>query len=459
MKKKIKLSIFLVLSFLLFLVAFSGCGNSLTEQQVESYKQLSETCFSNLQQGNYQEVYTTFSDKLKKTLSQQQLQQAWLQTIQPLGAYQQQDTISVDTQGSLVVVTSSHIYEKQSLEMRLSYNKKEQLEGIYFTYQENSGEVQQTTLPQGVVEEEITITADEKYPLSGTLTMPQKTSDSIPVLVLVQGSGQSDRDETIYSNKPFRDIAWGLAQQGIASLRYDKRYYTYAEEVQKIANSITVQQEITDDALAALELVQNDARFSKVFLLGHSQGGMLMPYLAAQNGKLAGAISMAGSLRSLWEIMYDQNIQLAELTKNTLSEQQKTTLSQQLLQLESDVQTLKNLKQNQDIKQKTLLSLPVSYWISLEETEGKQYISQLQIPLLILQGEKDFQVYADIDYPLWQETLEQYPNATFHLYPNLNHLMMPSKGGTIADTSEYAQPDTVDSQVITDIAQFIHSNS
>ena len=56
MKKKIKLSIFLVLSFLLFLVAFSGCGNSLTEQQVESYKQLSETCFSNLQQGNYQEA-------------------------------------------------------------------------------------------------------------------------------------------------------------------------------------------------------------------------------------------------------------------------------------------------------------------------------------------------------------------------------------------------------------------
>ena len=86
-----------------------------------------------------------------------------------------------------------------------------------------------------------------------------------------------------------------------------------------------------------------------------------MPYLAAQNGKLAGAISMAGSLRSLWEIMYDQNMQLVELTKNTLSEQQKTTLSQQLLQLESDVQTLKNLKQNQDIKQKTLLGLPVSY--------------------------------------------------------------------------------------------------
>lgn len=319
------------------------------------------------------------------------------------------------------------------------------------TYTDAASTVQ--TPPEGVVEEEISFAADEKFPISGVLTLPENPEGKIPVVVLVQGSGQSDRDETIYANKPFRDIAWGLAQQGIATLRYDKRFYTYSEEGQKMASDITVQQEITDDALAALALVQQDERFDASFLLGHSQGGMLMPAIALENGQLTGGISLAGSLRPLWEISYDQNLAAAEAARDTVTEEEYNQIQNQMKQVEQQVEQLRQLDTLDLADDDLLLGLPVKYWRSLQQMDAMEAVEQLDIPLLILQGDADFQVYPDKDYTLWQQTLQSRDNAEFHLYSGLNHLFMPTQGKQ--DVSEYAVQSQVDSQVITDIAAFV----
>jgi dienelactone hydrolase len=111
--------------------------------------------------------------------------------------------------------------------------------------------------------------------------------------VLVHGSGPQDRDETIGPNKPFRDLAWGLASQGIAVLRYEKRTKKHAMKLVLIKNTITVKQETIDDALAAVALLRKTERIdpNRIFVLGHSLGGMLIPRIGARDPDVAHWIS------------------------------------------------------------------------------------------------------------------------------------------------------------------------
>ena len=300
------------------------------------------------------------------------------------------------------------------------------------------------------------------FPLSGVLTFPEN-AERPPVVVLIQGSGSSDRNETIYENKPFQDIAWGLAQSGIASIRYDKRYYTYP---QAAASSVTIEAEVLEDLEAALTLAENDPRLDseRVFVLGHSLGGMLTPDIAAAHPELAGIISMAGSLRPLWEISWDQNQEAAKAARPALSDEENRLLDEQLAQVKADVETLRSLADEGSLAGLTplpdslnensqLLGIPLSYWSSLERHSAMAAVGRIHLPVLILQGDADFQVNPDIDYPLWQEALAGRDNAVFHLYPGLNHLMMPTRGQR--DLSEYAVRQTVSEQVIQDIAAFI----
>ncbi len=89
------------------------------------------------------------------------------------------------------------------------------------------------------------------FKLNGILCMPEGVENP-PVVVMVQGSGQSDYDETISANKPFRDIAEGLAKHGVASICYNKRYYQYAAAAAEKVNTLTIQDEVTEDVGEAI---------------------------------------------------------------------------------------------------------------------------------------------------------------------------------------------------------------
>lgn len=129
--------------------------------------------------------------------------------------------------------------------------------------------------------------------LPGTLSLPDK-SGPFPVVLLIQGSGRHDRDQTIGPNKPFRDLAWGFAKNGIAVLRYDKRTKVYPNYKYK---NDTLQEWIIDDVLAAISLLNTIPEINKeqIFLLGHSLGGYLIPRIALQAPNLKGFIVMAGA--------------------------------------------------------------------------------------------------------------------------------------------------------------------
>jgi uncharacterized protein len=114
-------------------------------------------------------------------------------------------------------------------------------------------------------------------PLPGTLVLP-KGKGPFPAVLLVAGSGANDRDETLGPNKPFRDLADGLAAAGIASLRFDKRTHVYGAQI-AAKSDITLDDEVTDDALTALQQLAKQPAIDpkRVFVLGHSLGAFMAP--------------------------------------------------------------------------------------------------------------------------------------------------------------------------------------
>jgi len=297
--------------------------------------------------------------------------------------------------------------------------------------------------------ENVTLNQGTEWALGGTLTLPVSASSPCPAVVLVQGSGPSDRDETVYANKPFADIATALSARGIAVLRYDKRTYTYQAKLGAAIADITVEQETIEDALAAAALLRADARIdpSRVFLLGHSEGGMLAPRIDAEGGDFAGLVIMAGSPRDLSDILIDQiTAQVAALGAD-----QKAAGQQQLDALTAIFANLATMS-DEEAKKTTILGASAYYFKEMNEHPAAGYLSALTKPVLLLQGEKDFQVSVAKDYGAYQAILAGRDNATFRLYPGLNHLFMTSTTGT---ADEYKTAGHVDATVLTDIADWI----
>ena len=293
---------------------------------------------------------------------------------------------------------------------------------------------------------------NEPFKLNGILCMPEGVQNP-PVVIMVQGSGQSDYDETVSVNKPFKDIAEGLAEHGIASIRYNKRYYQYKEAAVEKVNTLTIQEEVTDDVGQAISFVhQNEAiKNSKIYILGHSLGGMLAPFMASIYPDVSGLIIMAGTPRNLEDVILDQNKEvLKAMTDKTESEKQIL-----IEEVEKYVTMVKNLKEGEPSV--TIFGCPSSYWISLNKIDTPKIVTELKIPIMILQGAADFQVYPEIDYKAWQNILSGQQNATFKLYNNLNHLFMKSNGKK--DTTEYDIKGNVEPQVMKDVADWIKQNS
>lgn len=294
-------------------------------------------------------------------------------------------------------------------------------------------------------EKKITIGNGENN-VDGILTMP-KDVEKPPVVILVQGSGQSDMDETIGKNKPFKDIASGLAEKGIATIRYNKRFYQYQNLAPK---DLTIQDEVLNDVNFAIDFAYNNENLNKekLYVLGHSLGGMLAPEIAKNNKEVTGIISLAGSPRNLEDIMLDQNKEgLDKMTD--LTEEEKAAI---LGQVQDEVNKVKSLKPNE--KADPIFGLNSEYWDSLNKLNVPETVKALDIPMLFLQADADFQVYTDVDFKAWKDILNENNNATFKLYPNLNHLFMQSNGK--GDITEYDVEGTVDTAVISDIANWVN---
>lgn len=401
--------------------------------ETSDFCELAKSLSVNMAEGDFSETAKLFSPALSEKLDENSLKTAWDSTVGTIGEFEEFSEVSEEKRGDSTVVTAVLRYEESGLKISFTFNSDGGIDGIWLNY---------CALPEsGDTYTEQAIKIGE-YELDGLLTMPNGVENP-PVVILIQGSGQTDMNETIGANAPFEDLAHGLADNGIAVIRFNKRYYQYPELAD---DKITVRDEVTEDVSAAVEYAETVCGDNgKIIIAGHSLGGMLAPEICAENPQVDGMISLAGSPRQLVDIIYDQNE--AALKSSGLTEDE---ISAQLDLIKAEIEKIKSLSEDDTGK---YLGVNAQYWKSLNEIDAAETARSLGIPMLFLQGSEDFQVYADKDFALWQEHLSGRDNCTFKLYDGLDHLFMKSKGKS--DSTEYDVKDSVSKEVIEDISEWI----
>ncbi|MBO5380904.1 MAG: alpha/beta fold hydrolase [Bacteroides sp.] len=301
-----------------------------------------------------------------------------------------------------------------------------------------------------MTEREVVVGADG-FQLPGTLTLPLSASaaNKVPCVVLVHGSGPNDRDETLGPNKPFRDLAWLLAEKGVATIRYDKRTKVYGGRYIPEGREPDYDVEAVDDAVTIVEQVATypEIDAERIYLLGHSLGGTLAPRIAQRSGRLAGVILLAGAARPLEDLLIEQVEYINSLSPSKEVEAQIEILKRQA----ANVKKLGSYGYDESLP--PLMNLPLSYWKFANAYKPLEVVATLNIPILVMQGERDYQV-TTTDLSLWQMALMFNAKARFQSYPALNHLFMEGEGK--ATPQEYNRPGRMPSCVADDIVKFIH---
>lgn len=434
------------LHIILLFILLSGCNisNKITydKNKVETYVGTYLEYFIN---DEYDKLYHGFNHDLKDNLSLDNFMHNIDEFKNKAGTYLNMFIINrSETKNNEYLISYNLDYNLKNIKLSFKLDKDLLISDINYEYT-NEFEIKLDNN-----HEIIKIDYLKDYPLNALLTTPNKDY-KVPCIILIQGIGQSDLDMTVGLNKPFKDLSEGLKEMGIATIRYDKRYYVYPE----LANDkITVEDEILNDINYLIDRCQNHPLIDKdnIYILGHSLGASLIPYILNQRNDIKGAIMMAGSMRNIADLIYDQNMHLYNELIKELDEESIKQVDEQLASFNEELNKIKLLDENSDMDEK-ILGASARYWYSINQKLNQDYLYNIDDKLFIIQGESDFQVFKDIDYKLYYDFLKDKDNVSFKLYPGLNHLMMPSFNKN--DNSEYNIPNKLSDEVINDIGYFI----
>lgn len=401
-------------------------------------------------------MYGAFGQELKKQLPKENMNGVRGAIEQQYG--EMKEILGTRTEKSekynLVFVTVQ-FGEYKTMDFQISFDGDNKIGGFHI--------VPTKVMPEGVslknevendkfYEEEIKIGSGE-WVLPGTLTIPKEGEAPFKTVILVHGSGPSDRDETVNKNKPFRDIAHDLAEKGIAVIRYDKRTYVYPDKVAKLQEKFTPEDEYMDDVVGAIEFATSREELdnNEIFILGHSLGGYLVPRIYEKSEVPAGYISMAGTIYGEFEdLMKYQYNYLASWDGEVTVEEKEF-----LKNFEKEYNELKEYKTSGRGDKKAYLGLPSEYWMYLNEYKPIDITKNITKPILFLEGTRDYQAPVE-HFKKWKEELKDNDNLEFKLYEGLNHLFI--KGEGTPNPQEYGIPGHVDNQVIDDICDWINKD-
>lgn len=391
----------------------------------------------------FQRIESMLSDEVRASVGAEQLEQAWNMQIQALGKFV--DIADIQTEQGVEMLTLRH--ENGAQNLIISWNDQGKIAGIMLTPAANDVPATDRAFPGNSIEYDVVLFEGNEKQLNGKIIDPQV--ENAPFVVFVQGSGPSDMDETVYANKPFRDIAYDLAELGIGSIRFDKITYAHPE-----LSYETVEQEYLVPVIEAVRALREQiGDTSEIYIIGHSQGGMLMPWLVSETGT-DGGIALAGSPVQLWEISYQQNLDTIAL----LPEDQRDTMYALVKKERERAEALMELPDN-ELRTQTVFGLDALYLKHMNSLDQIAIAKELDKPMLFLWGESDVQV-SESHFSAWKDGLGESHQFIYVTYPGLNHLFISAHPEeNIQNTmSYYSIPASVDPRVAQDIAAWIHSN-
>jgi pimeloyl-ACP methyl ester carboxylesterase len=332
------------------------------------------------------------------------------------------------------------VYERGTLEARIAFKQGEiKVSGLFFAKKHlRQDETAAGPANPAVGATEITF-GTAPYSLGGTITYPKNANGKLAAVLLVPGSGPQDRDETLGPNKPFRDLAEGLSARQIVVLRFDKRTLSHPEQYSH-SKDVNVDKEVVDDAVEALHRLREFVGVDpdRIYVVGHSLGALVAPDIATRGGPVAGLILLGVPGRPIPEIVIDQ----LKATKAPAADVAAAGEKFRLLashQLAPDAQ---------------VFGAPASYWWDLGGRDEPAVAKRLGKPVLLVRGERDYQVSA-ADQAIWEGALGTQAHAT--TLPGLSHLFM--KAGPSPGPQDYAARGEVDEALIDLIAAFVATNA
>ena len=396
--------------------------------------------------GQYAEFLQMSTADVQKGISAAELAKVGA-LIKTYGAMEKIADPAVTKSGPNTIVVFPAKFATQNINFRIIVNSAGLVAGFFQLPGGVNWQRPEYSRPATFQERDVTV-GEGEWKLPGTLTVPVGPGP-FPAAVLVHGSGPNDRDETVGGAKVFKDLAEGLASRGIVVLRYEKRTLQYRARVAGIAN-FTVQEETVDDAVKAIALVRTQAEVNgaRVFVIGHSLGAYVAPRIAERDGKLAGLVLMAGNARPVEDLMVEQVTYMGATGTDPANAK---VFQAQLEKAKAFQANVKKLEPG-DEDSPALGGVPVAYWVDLKGYDPAAAAKKLGIPMLILQGERDFQVTM-ADFAMWKTAVGSAKGVVMKSYPALNHLFVAGEGKSLP--GEYAKPGHVAPPIIDDIANFV----
>jgi len=430
----------------------SGAQTAGAQKPSQDYEAMAREVIAQLAARQFDKVHAQLAAQAAAALDAEKLGAAWEQITGVAGSYRSSKDAQVSEVQGLHVVRLTCDFASATVPATVGFDADGKIAALRFGMPQTKTPWTPPDYahPDSFTEQPFAV-GDDPTKLTGTLSLP-KGKAPFAAVVLVQGSGPNDQDETVGPNKPFKDLAWGLASDGIAVLRYNKRTYQYPASFK---GQFTVEQESVEDARAAVRLLAARPEIDpkRIYVAGHSLGAMLAPRIARNDPQVAGIIIMAGNTRPLEDLIVEQVKYEVGLAGAPTAEGEKA-----IAEAEKTAAAMRdpNLKADQTV---SMLGIPIpgSYVLDLRGYDPARTAASLKIPILVMQGARDCQVRM-ADYEGWKKALAGDSLASFRLYPNLYHLFIPvpaSDTTPLSSPADYNQPGHVAPEVIADAAAWI----